>query len=168
MPASDQGVDAPRYRVIPRTLIFATRPGFVLLIHGAPHKRLWAGLYNGVGGHIEAGEDVLSAGRREFQEETGLALHSLWLCGTILVDTGRADGIAIFVLRGEGVKGSLRASPEGRLVWLPVDDRLYELPLVEDLPTLLPRVLAYTAGDPPFNAIYSYDEQGQLQIQFGA
>jgi 8-oxo-dGTP diphosphatase len=168
MPASDQGVDNRRYRVIPRTLIFATRPGAVLLIQGAAHKRLWAGLFNGVGGHIEAGEDVISSARREFREETGLELSSLWLCGTILVDAGSSDGIAIFVLRGERVTGTLRASAEGTLAWLPVDAHLYELPLVEDLPAVLPRVLAHGRGDPPFSACTTYDEQGRLQITFGA
>ncbi|MDP3183744.1 MAG: NUDIX domain-containing protein, partial [Anaerolineales bacterium] len=67
MPASEQGVSRDRYMLIPRTLIFLRRGDSVLLIKGAPHKRLWANKYNGVGGHLERGEDVLSAARRELQ-----------------------------------------------------------------------------------------------------
>jgi len=56
MPKSEQGVTFDRYAIIPRTLIFITREGpsglEVLLIKGAPTKRLWANRYNGVGGHV--------------------------------------------------------------------------------------------------------------------
>jgi 8-oxo-dGTP diphosphatase len=43
---------------------------------------------------------------------------------------------------------------------------LLELELVEDLPTLLPRVLAMDANESPFFAHYSYDEQDQLVMTF--
>jgi len=60
MPVTDQGVNPDRYQLIPRTLIFLTRGESVLLLKGASHKRLWAERYNGVGGHVEQGEDILS------------------------------------------------------------------------------------------------------------
>ena len=59
MPKSDQGVRNDRYKIIPRTLIFVTRGEQVLLLKGAVHKRLWANQYNGIGGHVEQGEDAL-------------------------------------------------------------------------------------------------------------
>jgi len=40
MPKSEQGISAGRYMIIPRTLIFITRGDSVLLIKGAPDKRL--------------------------------------------------------------------------------------------------------------------------------
>ena len=69
MPVSEQGVTLDRYMLIPRTMIFLRRGNSYLLLKGAPTKRLWAGKYNGLGGHVEMGEDVLSSAKRELQEE---------------------------------------------------------------------------------------------------
>jgi 8-oxo-dGTP diphosphatase len=54
-----------RYTVYPRTLTFLLQGGDVLLIQRSPNARLFPGLFNGVGGHVERGENVLSAARRE-------------------------------------------------------------------------------------------------------
>jgi 8-oxo-dGTP diphosphatase len=167
MPSSDQGVTHDRYTLIPRTLIFLTRGGRVLLIKGAAHKRLWANRYNGVGGHIERGEDVLASARRELEEETGLQAISLWLCGVITVDTEQDIGIGIYVLKGECPEGETRPSSEGSLEWVAFTDVL-EKPLVEDLYQLLPRVLQTRPGDPPFSAHYAYDHEGKMIVRFSA
>lgn len=166
MPAADQQVDTGRYQLVPRCLVFAIRDRQVLLIKGAPHKRLWAGLLNGVGGHIEQGEDVLAAARREFKEESGLELVDPWICGVVLIDTGGPVGIGLFVVRGEAAAHEPRLSVEGELAWYRLDENLYRLPLVEDLPELLPRVLAAQRGDPPFSGRYHYDAAGRLRVSF--
>ena len=170
MPKAEQGVTFDRYVVIPRTLIFVMRSDGaerVLLIKGAPTKRLWANLYNGIGGHIERGEDALSAANRELEEETGLTNANLRLVGTILIDAEEQVGIALWVYRGAYSGGELVASSEGQLTWVPVAE-LASYPLVEDLQTLLPRVLQMQPGAPPFSARYFYDKDEKLQIIFNA
>jgi 8-oxo-dGTP diphosphatase len=166
MPVSDQGVDPNRYQLIPRTLIFLIRGESVLLLKGAAHKRLWADRYNGVGGHIERGEDVLSAARRELEEETGLVPDEMWLAGTVTVDTGQNIGIGLYVMKGTSENGHPRPSEEGTLEWVGFD-HIQDKDLVDDLPILLPRVLKTEVGDPPFSARYSYDEDDQLIVEFG-
>lgn len=164
MPASDQGTLTGRYMLVPRVLIFVIQGEGVLLMRGAAHKRLWAGLYNGIGGHIERGEDVLGAAHRELKEETGLEAE-LRLSGVITIDAGQQNGIGLYVLRGEHPTGELTPSDEGVAEWVP-RSKLGDLPLVEDLPLLLPRLLAMQPGEAPFSAHSWYDQQGRLQMRF--
>lgn len=166
MPRSDQGIHNDRYKVIPRTLIFLMWGEQVLLLKGAAHKRLWANQYNGIGGHIERGEDALSAARRELSEESGLQVSSLVLCGTVLVDAGELTGIGIYVYKGNYEGGEIISSDEGQLEWINIYE-LNQVPMVEDLKVLLPRLLRMLPCDPPFSALYDYDEKDELRIHFG-
>lgn len=166
MPASDQGLQHKRYTMVPRTLIFLRRGDRVLLLRGAPHKRLWANRYNGLGGHVERGEDILSAAQRELREEAGLEPPALRLCGVLTVDAGPDTGVVVFIFTGELPAGEPLPSAEGTPEWLPVD-ALGDLPLVEDLPILLSHALSQAPGDPPFFARSFYDKQGKLQVVVG-
>jgi 8-oxo-dGTP diphosphatase len=157
--------DLNRYSLIPRTLIFLFRVDEVLLIKGSPQKKLWPGKYNGLGGHIEKGEDPLSAARRELLEESGLVCADLALCGTIIVDTGNNPGVAIYVFRGDYQSGNLVPSNEGTLEWVTVKS-IQKVNVVEDLTTVIPRILAQEKGEQPFSAIYSFDSADSLQISF--
>jgi 8-oxo-dGTP diphosphatase len=164
MPVADQGVDPKRYTLIPRVLVFLTRDEHVLLLKGAPTKRIWANLYNGIGGHIERGEDIYTAARREILEEAGLNAPELWLCGVVTVETGQNPGIGIFILRGGCPDGELAVSREGNPEWIPISD-VQGLPLVEDLYSLLPKILAARVDEPPFSAHYYYDKDDRLVIR---
>ncbi len=165
MPITDQGVNQSRYMLIPRTLIFLTRGDKVLLIKGGPHKRLWANLYNGIGGHIEPGEDVLTAAYRELSEEASLVPDDLWLCAVITIETRQNPGIVIFVFHGEYSQGTPHSSIEGNLEWIDLPD-INHIPVVEDLPELLKHIMAMRKGKPPLAAHYLYDDSGKLVIRF--
>ena len=163
MPASDQGVNLKRYMLVPRTLIFLTRGDQVLLLKGAKDKRLWAGLYNGVGGHIEQGEDILGAALRELREETGLTPRKLWLCGIITIDSQTNPGVCVFIFKGEAMDGALKLSAEGSLEWVQLTD-IDQFPLVSDLRLLLPKILQMKFGETPFYARSKYNHAGELTV----
>jgi 8-oxo-dGTP diphosphatase len=164
MPKSDQGITKDRYTLIPRTAIFVRRGDEYLLIKGAPTKRLWAGKYNGIGGHVERGEDLLSSAQRELLEETGISTD-LWLCGIVLVDAGET-GICLFVFCGENPRSEIRSSGEGTIEWINKES-LSRLPVVEDLPVLIGRIHSMKRGDQPFSARSYYDENDKLKVVFG-
>lgn len=174
MNATEQGTrDASgRNLVTPRVLIFltsthpATGAREVLLLKGAPTKRLWANRYNGLGGHVEATEDVYTAAVREVWEEAGIEVRDLTLRGVVTIDTGfdefgRRPGVVMFVFVGETEERTLWPSVEGTPAWLPVDD-LARYPLVDDLAELLPRAL----GGPFFYGHYSPQPDGTLRYTF--
>lgn len=165
MPATDQGVDFERYMLVPRTLIFLTRGNKILLLKGANKKRLWSGLYNWVGGHVKQGEDIFSAAHRELFEETGLKSSNLWLCGITTVDTQTNPGVCIFIFKGESIEGEPALSEEGSLEWIKASE-IGQLPLVADLPVLLPKIIEMKYGDPPFLAYSSYNDNGNLVLRF--
>jgi len=163
MPISDQGLSHDRYTVIPRTAIFLRRGDSFLLLKGAPTKRLWANKYNGLGGHVEKGEDILSAAKRELLEETGLT-SELWLCGILIVDAGE-QGIALYFFTGDCPQGDPAPSTEGLAEWIPFD-QISMLPVVEDLPVLLAKIRTMKRGDPPFSARSYYDDHESLVVEF--
>jgi 8-oxo-dGTP diphosphatase len=165
MPSFDQGVNLERYMLIPRTAIFLRCGNSYLLLKGAPTKRLWANKYNGLGGHVERGEDVLSAAKRELLEESGLSAD-LWLCGTVVIETGQNPGVCLYVFSGESLHGEPQPSSEGQAEWVDYDS-LSSLPLLEDLPVLLGRIHAMKKGDSPFSARSFYDEHDKLTMLFG-
>ena len=168
MGRQDQGVALShhRYQVIPRTLCFVTHGEEVLLLLGGAKKRLWAGRYNGLGGHVEPDEDIYTSVCREVREEADLEVHDLRLRGVVHADADDpVAGILFFVFTAVADDKRVVASEEGALEWWPVNalptDRL-----VEDLPVLLPKILAMGPTDPPLFVAYSYDDGDRLVIRF--
>lgn len=164
MPKSDQAVSQERYMIIPRTLIFIRCGEFILLIKGAANKKLWANKYNGIGGHIERGEDIRSAAERELLEETGIKTN-LSLKGIVTVDVEEKTGVGIFVFYGEILKGELLSSSEGSLEWVKIST-LDSYPLVEDVHIFVNRIIRMQSGDPPFYAQSTYNKDNKLEVNF--
>ena len=168
MGQSEQGVERSRgrYLAVPRVLCFITHGDEILLLKGGPHKRLWAGRYNGIGGHLEPGEDMQSTLIREICEETGLIVHDVRLRCVVHVDVGDPlQGVIFLVFTAISSTKETGPSPDGELRWfsrgaLPAEE------MVEDLPELLPRVLAMGPNDPPCFAVYTYDEYDRLVMSF--
>ncbi|MGC9399036.1 MAG: NUDIX hydrolase [Anaerolineae bacterium] len=147
-----------RYTVVPRVLIFLTRGEQVLLLKGAPTKRLWANRYNGLGGHVEPDETPYQAALREVREESGLTPDTLTLRAIVHVTMPQPPGVVLFVFVGEASQGVPHPSAEGEPTWI-ARDALVGLPLVEDLYALLPRVLA--PGDVIFGH-YRFTDEGAV------
>jgi len=153
---------AGRYTVYPRTLVFLMRGDRVLLIWRPPHARPFPGLFNGVGGHVERGEDILSAAVREVEEETGLRVASLQLRAVLSIPHAQLDeqdgagvvrddgpGALVFIFVGQAPQGEVVSKEAGELRWVALD-RLHELEVVPDLHDILPRVLGHADACPLF------------------
>ena len=155
-----------RYVAVPRTLCFITHEDDVLLLRGAPDKPIWPSRFNGIGGHVERGEDIYSAALREIREETGTAVADLRLRGIVNVAADpEGPGVLIFVFTARALSRDVRASTEGAPIWVH-RERLSDLDLVEDLPHILPRVLSMAADEAPFFAHYVYTDADQLAVTF--
>ena len=117
----------------------------VLLVHrnrrpGDAHF----GKYNGLGGKLEPGEDVVACLRREVREESGVECEELVLRGTISWPGFGKHGEDWFgfIFRVDCFSGEpFRENEDGMLEWVEVD-HILELPLWEGDRFFLPLVFA--------------------------
>jgi 8-oxo-dGTP diphosphatase len=148
---------------MPYTPILATL-GYILSPEGERvllvHRHLRAndahhGKYNGLGGKLEPGEDVVTCMRREIREESDLECEQLQLRGTISwPGFGKAgEDWFGFVFRIDRWSGNpRRENAEGTLEWIEVA-RILELPLWEGDRFFLPLVFQ---GDRQFHGVMPY------------
>jgi 8-oxo-dGTP diphosphatase len=116
----------------------------VLMIHrNSRPDDLHIGKYNGLGGKLDVGENVVSGFRREVREEAGIDCEEVELAGTISWPGfgKRGEDWFGFIFRVLRFSGSpLDANPEGELEWVELD-RLASLPLWDGDQFFLPLVL---------------------------
>ncbi len=114
------------------------------------------GKYNGLGGKLEAHEDVVAGLRREVREESGLECDELALRGTISwpgFGKGGEDWFG-FVFLVTRFSGQARAEcPEGTLEWVDLT-RLPGLPLWEGDRHFLP--LVFNSPGRQFHGVMPY------------
>lgn len=138
-----------RHLATPRTLVFCERGGRRLFVEGGPAK-WFAGRLNGLGGSVEPGEDVAASAAREVEEECGLRPADLRLRAVVHVDAD--PQVLLFVFTATLSAGELRASAEGRLVWLtPAEVANAATPLLPDVRGLLAAIDAQPPGAAPLS-----------------
>lgn len=154
-----------RYQVVPRSIILLISGNQVLLQKGSPDKKIYPGYYNGIGGHIERGEDVFSGARRELIEEAGITCEDLSLAGTIMIDVNSQEGILLFVFSGDLVTGELAYSEEGTLEWVDIK-LLTHYKVVEDIPELISMIINHRKTKKIFHGKYLYDAEGKRKASW--
>ncbi len=79
-------------------------------------KKDWQG-YTLPGGHVEQGESITEAVKREMKEETGLDIYEPKLCGVkqFPIDDGR---YIVFLYKTDKFSGELISSDEGKMEWV--------------------------------------------------
>lgn len=105
------------------TLCFLTRQDQVLMLHRLNPPN--AGLWNGVGGHIEPGEDPHTACLREVREETGYRLRKCRFRGILTWDGFETPPGGLYIYTAAIPFSARPASSgldhEGRLEWKPLE-----------------------------------------------
>jgi len=125
------------YKVIPRTLVFIFNRGRILLINQAKKEKVGFGKWNGVGGHIERGEDPIEAAIREVYEETGLKIKNLKLKFISLIEEDVNTGVCLFIFKGYSKNNKVSESEEGEIRWFFPHQLNNNVKLMDDLPQII-------------------------------
>ena len=135
------------------TLAFVRHGDAVLLLRHPEAGRRFPGQWNGIGGHVEAGEGISAAAHRELREEAGVEVAELRLRVVVHEAGLLGESYVVFVFAGEAATRALEPAPGHEVAWHALD-ALDALPLVHDVPELLQS--AFAQGDPVF-LLAAYD-----------
>lgn len=112
------------------------------------------------GGHLEEGETFYEAVIREVKEESGLDIESPLLCGVYHWIKNDIHNV-IFLYRAEKFSGELKASEEGPVFWVPLEEfKKMELAIGME------QVIKICAGEGPRECFMEEDKDGYREILF--
>lgn len=90
------------------------------------------------GGHVEPQESFVESTIREVQEETGLTVSHLKLCGVKQFPGEKEKGrYIVFLFKTSTFTGELRSSGEGEVFWVDRKDLLTDYTLAEGFEEML-------------------------------
>jgi 8-oxo-dGTP diphosphatase len=164
MKTSDNGIMQGRYQVVPRTLVFIKNKYKYLLIHKKKQDSFGYDKLNGVGGHMEKGEEPYESALREIFEETGMEIGNLELTAILFVDLDSNPGIQVFVFKADFICGKVVDSEEGDLHWMSYTEIKKSIVVLEDVPKLIQICEKHNKGSQPAILKYSQGKSGQLRI----
>lgn len=139
----------------------------VLMVHrNARADDEHLGKYNGLGGKLEADEDVMAGMVREIREEAGIECTAMELRGTVSwPGFGKHGedwlGFVFLITAFEGTPFS--ENPEGPLEWVPMS-KLDTLPMWEGDRHFLP--LVFDGDARPFHGVMPYKDGRPVRWQF--
>ena len=118
-----------RHRAKITSLVFVRRNRQVLLRrHGAGHR--FEGRWNGIGGHVEAGEDPLRSAHREVREEAGIEIHDVRLRMVLHEADAEGDSTLVFWFAADWLSGAVQPPAGLQLEWVEAQ----EAPALEMMP----------------------------------
>lgn len=138
--------DTTRYTVIPRTLIFVLKDEKVLLLkysgrgeHMTQEKLDRRDIYNGLGGHIEANEDIITSAIKEVREEAGITLEQPKIKGVLNVSNFARNNCMVFLVTGTTSDAIAKQTLEGQPEWVDRSN-LENIPTFPDLKPILEKL----------------------------
>jgi 8-oxo-dGTP diphosphatase len=168
-PADTDKLPLMPYTPILATLgyVFSADGQRVLLVHrNRRPEDAQLGKYNGLGGKLDAGEDVVACMRREIREEAGIECEGLSLRGTVSWPGFGKQGEDWFgfVFRIDRYSGEpFRENAEGTLAWVDVD-RVLDLSLWEGDRYFLP--LVFQKDGRQFHGVMPYRDGKPLSWSY--
>lgn len=162
--------DKQRHTVIPRTLIFVFRNGKLLLMkysgkgeNQTKEKEDRIDIYNALGGHIEANEDVIDNAWREAREEAGIELINPKIKGVIHANGFAGKNIMMFVVVAETNDEGLKSTLEGELEWIE-PSKINSLNVFDDMRAIIDKVMNIKDGE-VFTGVTKFDGFKLLEIK---
>ena len=142
-----------RYKVLPRVLIFIFHKDEILLIkysgkgnNPSSEKEQRKDIYNGLGGHIEFGENIIESAVKEVQEEAGIEKINPQIKAIINVNGFYGKDVMNFVITANAKDRNVKSGIEGELEWVKLED-VDKLNTFDDVKPILDKIQQLRNGE---------------------